>query len=96
MAKICFPRDFIINLPPPPNYIGPSQIFGFVPDEDPETRKGPGLPIIRVINDYHNKIPDSHSKDFVSKRISGIVERGNKNIHNFLCCQKIPGRNNMS
>jgi hypothetical protein len=60
-----FPRDFIINLPPPPNYIGPSQVFGLSPDEDPETEKEPGLPIIRVVNDYHHKIPDSHNKDFV-------------------------------
>lgn len=62
-----FPKDFIINLPPPPNYIGPSQIFGIAPDEDPETEKELGLAIIRVINDYHHKIPDSHSKDFVPK-----------------------------
>jgi hypothetical protein len=62
-----FPQDFIINLPPPPNYIGPSQIFGINSDEDLEIEKDSGLPIIRVINDYHHKIPDFHSKDFVPK-----------------------------
>jgi len=64
-----FPRDFIINLPPPPNYIGPSQLFGITADEDPEAEPDYGLPIIRVINDYHQKIPDSHSKNFVPKDI---------------------------
>ena len=37
-----FPRDFIINLPAPPNYIGPSQIFGFTHVEDSEIEKDPG------------------------------------------------------
>jgi hypothetical protein len=92
-----FPRDFIINLPPPPNYIGPSQIFGITPDEDPENETETGLPIIRVINDYPQNIPDSHSKDFVPKDVpeslKGAIKtfiiccaarksRGEKNCHN--------------
>jgi hypothetical protein len=77
-GKDLFPRDFIINLPPPPNYIGPSQIFGIAPDEDPETEKEPGLPIIRVINDYHHKIPDSHSKDFVPKDLPETLKEAIK------------------
>ena len=24
-----FPRDFIVNIPPPSNYIGPEKVFGF-------------------------------------------------------------------
>lgn len=77
-GKDLFPRDFIINLPPPPNYIGPTQIFGITPDEDPEAEKDHGLPIIRIINDYHNKIPDSHSKDFVPKDLPETLKEAIK------------------
>lgn len=75
-----FPRDFIINLPPPPNYIGPTQIFGIAPDEDPETEPEQGLPIIRVVNDYPQKIPDSHSKDFVPKEIPESLKEALKSF----------------
>lgn len=75
-----FPRDFIINLPPPPNYIGPSQIFGFVTDEELETGKEVdlGLPIIRVVTDYQQKIPDTHSKDFVPKDLPDSLKEAIK------------------
>ena len=79
-----FPRDFIINLPPPPNYIGPSQIFGITPDEDPEKEIENGLPIIREINDYHKKIPDSHSKDFVPKDLPDSLKGAIKTF--IICC----------
>jgi hypothetical protein len=92
-----FPRDFIINLPAPPNYIGPSQIFGFSHVEDSEIEEDPGMPIIRVINDYQKLIPDNHPKDFTPQNlpeslksaiksfiISGAARkaRGEKNSHN--------------
>jgi len=58
-----FPRDFIINLPAPSNYIGPSEIFGL----DTEDQEDPqfGFPIIRIINDYQRFLPDNHGKEFV-------------------------------
>jgi len=79
-----FPRDFIINLPPPPNYIGPSQIFGIAQDEDTDYEKDSGLPIIRVINDYHHKIPDSHSKDFIPKDLPESLKIAIKSF--IICC----------
>jgi len=57
-----FPRDFIINLPAPPNYVGPSQLFGFTPDEEGDSETETGLPIIRIIRDNHTLIPDHHKK----------------------------------
>ncbi|WP_321508162.1 Z1 domain-containing protein [uncultured Methanoregula sp.] len=78
-----FPRDFIINLPPPPNYIGPSEIFGLNPEDDPDSEKEPGLPIIRIINDYHHKMPDSHTKDFVPKELPGSLKEA---IKSFIIC----------
>ncbi|PKD17658.1 hypothetical protein APR41_05470 [Salegentibacter salinarum] len=56
-----FPRDFIINISPPSNYIGPKQVFGIdstlVGDLDEEYK---ALPIVKEINDYQDYIPDKH------------------------------------
>ncbi|MFZ4400590.1 MAG: Z1 domain-containing protein [Bacteroidales bacterium] len=54
-----FPRDFIINLPAPSNYIGPEKVFGFRPVTDDETSETV-LPIVNRINDYQNYIPNKH------------------------------------
>jgi hypothetical protein len=56
-----FPRDFIINLPPPSNYIGPEKVFGFKPVSDDEM-SDTVLPIVNRINDYQNYIPNKHKK----------------------------------
>ncbi|NLK93305.1 MAG: Z1 domain-containing protein, partial [Bacteroidales bacterium] len=45
-----FPRDFIINLKAPTNYIGAAKIFGYE-NANPELTKEP-LDIFREINDY--------------------------------------------
>ncbi|MFA7116836.1 MAG: Z1 domain-containing protein [Bacteroidales bacterium] len=56
-----FPRDFIISLPSPNNYIGPDKIFGTsinsIYDEEEL------LPIVRPIRDYKEFVPDKHKKD---------------------------------
>ena len=39
-----FPKDFIINLPPPPNYIGPSQILGLPPMKTRRQKKNSASP----------------------------------------------------
>lgn len=54
-----FPRDFIINLPTPPNYIGPQRVFGIDGEDDDETV----LPIVRKIDDYESFVPTKHKKD---------------------------------
>lgn len=58
-----FPRDFIINLPPPPNYVGAAQIFGLSSDYDPAVDEQMGLPVIRRITDYQTFLPNDHKKD---------------------------------
>jgi Z1 domain len=56
-----FPRDFIINLPAPNNYIGPERVFGLKPqDEDAATAAV--LPIAHCIRDHNKFIPDRHKK----------------------------------
>jgi hypothetical protein len=54
-----FPRDFIINLPAPSNYIGPDKIFGFRLVEDEEV-SDTVLPIVRRIEDFQNFVPNGH------------------------------------
>lgn len=56
-----FPRDFIINIPAPSNYIGPERVFGFQFTEDDE-KSDTVLPIVNRINDYYTFIPDRHVK----------------------------------
>lgn len=48
-----FPRDFILSLDPPNNYIGSFKIFSSERD----------LEIVRVVNDYEHILPLKHNKD---------------------------------
>lgn len=54
-----FPRDFIINLPAPSNYIGPDKVFGFHMLDDDEVLETV-LPIIHRIDDYHDFVSNRH------------------------------------
>lgn len=56
-----FPQDFIINLPTPPNYIGPRRVFGTTDDGEEEANDV--LPIVRKISDYEAFVPTKHKKD---------------------------------
>jgi hypothetical protein len=57
-----FPKDFIINIPPPSNYIGPREIFGIEPQysvDDVQFEKG--LSIIEELrsDEYGKYFPDN-------------------------------------
>jgi len=57
-----FPRDFIINIPAPSNYIGPDKVFGIKvleDDDDSDTV----LPIVNRIDDFSSLIPNGHRRD---------------------------------
>ena len=54
-----FPRNFIINIPPPSNYIGPKKVFGILSEDEmyENAREGketniPPIPLYRLISDY--------------------------------------------
>ena len=47
-----FPRSFIVNIPPPSNYMGPSRMFGIEEDEDAGLEKVTPLPVVRPVRDY--------------------------------------------
>lgn len=87
-----FPRDFIINIPAPSNYIGPENIFGFNLVEDDE-ESDTVLPIINRINDYDTLVSDdqllSELPDSLKRAIRCFIItcairrlRGQTTVHN--------------
>jgi hypothetical protein len=60
-----FPRSFILSLPAPSNYVGPSRVFGLKEDVTRSIDPLEPLPMVRRINDWEAWIPDKHKKDFI-------------------------------
>ncbi|MBN2402760.1 MAG: Z1 domain-containing protein [Spirochaetes bacterium] len=56
-----FPRDFILNISTPSNYIGPELVFGFSFYEEDELQDSV-LPIVNRIDDYVTFVPDGHKQ----------------------------------
>jgi len=82
-----FPRDFMINLPAPPNYIGPSEIFGgYGPDGEEKDE----LPVIRTISDYHSFIPDFHKKEHIPEKLPESLKMAIKSF--IITCAARMGR----
>lgn len=67
-----FPRDFIISIPAPTNYIGPEKVFGtsIIPDDTDNDL----LPIVNPIQDYECFAPQGHKKDDRKPSFSDIPE----------------------
>lgn len=47
-----FPRSFIVGLPSPSNYMGPSIVFGISADEEAGLEEITPLPLVRVVSDH--------------------------------------------
>jgi hypothetical protein len=60
-----YPRSFIINLPAPSTYVGPTRVFGLKEDAGLGLQEVRPLPIVREIDDYDDWMPDRHKKDHV-------------------------------
>ena len=56
-----FPRDFIVNIPPPSNYIGAAQVFGFENEKTGEEYEG--IDIIRLVDDQYPYFPSKINKE---------------------------------
>lgn len=67
-----FPKDFIINIPAPSNYIGPARIFGLPAQSSAETDEEP-LPLIRTIEDYTTFNP-SNTQELFQHFVAGVVD----------------------
>jgi hypothetical protein len=53
-----FPENFIINLSPPSDYIGPEEVFGLKGSNQPP------LPVVRFVDDSDSFMPKKHKIDF--------------------------------
>ncbi|MBK8503430.1 MAG: Z1 domain-containing protein [Saprospiraceae bacterium] len=56
-----FPRDFIVNIPPPSNYIGAAQVFGFENEKTGDQFEG--LDIIRPADDQEPLFPRTINRE---------------------------------
>ncbi|HBN6701044.1 TPA: Z1 domain-containing protein [Elizabethkingia anophelis] len=63
LGKDIFPKNFIVNIPAPSNYIGPEKIFGIESVEDYDNPVYPLNDLIQPVDDYLNYIKDKHKKD---------------------------------
>lgn len=55
-----FPRDFIISLKKPSDYVGASRVFGLDADQEIGVESVAALPITRTVNDQEEWIPSVH------------------------------------
>lgn len=92
-----FPRDFIINIPAPSNYIGPDKIFGTTLPED-GTISDTVLPVVNRIDDFQDFVSNGHRReDGLPGEVPGSLKtaikcfimtcairrfRGQRNVHN--------------
>jgi Z1 domain. len=66
-----FPKDFIINLPAPDNYIGPEKVFGTSTNPDGNEDL---LPIVFPVTDSDTFVPAGHKRDDPKPTIDDIPE----------------------
>jgi hypothetical protein len=58
-----FPRSFILTLPSPSHYIGPTRVFGLSSDEG--TEPVTPLPLTRLVLDNEDWLPTGHRKEVI-------------------------------
>jgi len=65
-----FPKDFIINIPAPSNYIGPAKVFGLPALSSTDADEEP-LPVIRFVKDYE-AFNASNAQEQIQNLIAGV------------------------
>jgi hypothetical protein len=70
-----FPRNFIFNLAPPENYIGPDKVFG-LKEEDPSVDSS--LPLTVKVKDADSEIPPKHKKDLIVNTLPPSLKKAIK------------------
>ena len=68
-----FPRDFLVNLPVPSNHVGPTRVFGLPEDPDDDEEHPDPLPLIRIVDDHHEHIPDRHRTGHMVDALPGSL-----------------------
>jgi hypothetical protein len=77
-----FPRDFIVNIPAPSNYIGAAKLFGFENAETGESKEG--LPITRTVDDQEPYFPIKLNKSNKENLPDDLPNTLHKAIQSFL------------
>lgn len=57
-----FPKHFIVNLPAPSNYVGPSRVFGQPEDEEEPAKPLPLRMVQQLDHDWQAWLPQGHKK----------------------------------
>ena len=70
-----FPRDFLVNLPVPSNHVGPTRVFGLREEPDDDGEQVDPLPLIRIVDDHHEQIPNSHRANLQVEDLPGSLLR---------------------
>jgi hypothetical protein len=83
-----FPRNFIINIEPPDNYVGPSKVFGLDDDVESGIQAEESLGIVRELRqqDYIRQIPEKHKTEFRPTEIPGKMREA---IHAFIIASAV-------
>jgi hypothetical protein len=90
-----FPRDFIINIKAPANYIGAAKIFGYE-NANPELTKEP-LDIFREIDDYDPpffRTINKENKDILPEYLPPSLERAIKSFILTCAIRRVRGHEN--
>ncbi|MFN1215643.1 Z1 domain-containing protein [Chryseobacterium kwangjuense] len=89
-----FPKNFIVNIPAPSNYIGPEKLFGIESLENIEKDIYP-LRLFRKIDDHESFIPEKHKKDLKPSNIPSSLHKAIKCF--FLSCaaRRVRGQENV-
>lgn len=64
-----YPRNFIVNIKPPGNYLGVERVFGINADGDAGIEAKEPLPVVEEIDTFAEFIPPKHRMDFVPKAL---------------------------
>lgn len=64
-----YPRNFIVNIKAPSNYMGVERVFGIDSDDNMGISAKEPLPIVSEISDFEPFIPPKHKSDFTPKAL---------------------------
>ena len=69
-----FPRSFIVNIPPPSNYMGPARVFGLREDNEAGIEELPALPIVRPVSDHADSDDVDETSGWMPPRLLNRTE----------------------
>lgn len=77
-GKDLFPKNFIISLPAPSNYVGADTVFGLNNDFETGMEGKDGLPLVVSVKDSEQYIPSVHKSDYYVREIPESLKKALK------------------